>query len=82
MDTQDPVCYLAVDSIVGALTLVSAGLGVAFCTPGVRKLWPSISFRPLRHATRMEQGVAYTRDLESPVIRSFLEIVREMAEKS
>jgi len=30
----------------------------------------------------MEQGVAYTRDLESPVIRSFLEIVREMAEKS
>jgi DNA-binding transcriptional LysR family regulator len=71
-----------VDSLVGALTLVSAGLGVAFCTPGVRKLWPDISFRPLRHATRVEQGVAYRRDMESPALSLFLGIVRQMASKS
>src|SRR5678815_4512821 len=71
-----------VDSIVGALTLVSAGLGVAFCTPGVRKLWPDIAFRPLRNAARMEQGVAYRRDMESPVLSSFLRIVREVVTKS
>jgi len=70
-----------VDSLVGALTLVSAGLGVAFCTPSVRKLWPEISFRPLRNATRIEQGVAYRRDTESPVLRSFLHIVRQTAGK-
>jgi DNA-binding transcriptional LysR family regulator len=71
-----------VDTLVGALTLVSAGLGIAFCTPGVRKLWPDISFRPLRHPTRMEQGVAYRRDMESPVLSSFLHIVRRFARKS
>jgi DNA-binding transcriptional LysR family regulator len=70
-----------VDSIVGALTLVSAGLGVAFCTAGVRKLWPDISFRPLRNAIKMEQGVAYRRDMESPVLSSFLSIVRQMIGK-
>jgi DNA-binding transcriptional LysR family regulator len=71
-----------VDSIVGALTLVSAGLGVAFCTAAVRKLWPDIAFRRLRNAIKMEQGVAYRRDMESPVVTSFLSIVRKMVDKS
>jgi DNA-binding transcriptional LysR family regulator len=66
-----------VDSIVGAMTLVSADLGIAFCTPSIRKYWPKLDFRPVQTSTRLEQGVAYRRDAESPALNTFLEVVRE-----
>jgi DNA-binding transcriptional LysR family regulator len=66
-----------VDSLVGALTLVTAGLGIAFCTPVVRKLWPNIAFRPLQSNARIEQAVAYRRDAQSPALDTFLRVVRQ-----
>ena len=66
-----------VDNIVGALTLVSADLGIAFCTPGVRKLWSHIAFRPLLGSVQLEQAVAYRRDDQSPVLETFLRLVRQ-----
>lgn len=68
-----------VDSIVGSLTLVSADLGTAFCTPNVRELWPDIDFRPLQGAPQLEQAVAYRRDAHSPVLSVFLAVVRKLA---
>src|SRR5262245_51067220 len=49
-----------VDNVIASLTLVTAGLGVAFCTPSMQKLWPDIVFRPLRDTTlSLEYAVAY-----------------------
>ena len=67
-----------VDSIVGSLTLVSAGLGVAFCTTGFQRLWPDIAFRQLQTSAEIEQGVGYRRDDQSPVLETFLRIVRQL----
>lgn len=66
-----------VDSIVGAMTLVSAGLGLAFCTPSFRKLWVDIAFRPLQTSVQLQQAVAYRRDDQSPVLQTFLRLVRQ-----
>jgi DNA-binding transcriptional LysR family regulator len=71
-----------VDSIVGGLTLVSAELGVAFATPSVQRLWPDIAFRPIRPACYVEQAVAYRRDIKSPVLDTFLAVVRQSVRKS
>src|SRR6185295_20240219 len=68
-----------VDNITGGLTLVSAGLGLAFCTPGVQKQWPDIDFRPLRNPTfQLEQFVAYRRGTSSPTLEAFLSVVRRV----
>jgi DNA-binding transcriptional LysR family regulator len=70
-----------VDSIVGALTLVSAGLGCSFCTPSVQRLWPKLAFRPLAGSVRVEQAVGYRRDAKSPVLETFLKVVRQTVYK-
>jgi len=70
-----------VDSLVGSLTLVSAELGVAFCTPGLQRLWPHIVFRPLRDEVLIEQGVCYRRDAQSPVLQTFLRVVRQVTQR-
>jgi DNA-binding transcriptional LysR family regulator len=71
-----------VDNVIASLTLVTAGLGVAFCTPSMQKLWPDIVFRPLRDTTlSLEYAVAYARGTHSPVMDSFLRVVRETARK-
>jgi DNA-binding transcriptional LysR family regulator len=70
-----------VDSLVGALTLVSANLGIAFCSPSVRRLWADIEFRPLLSSTRLEQAVAYRRDDQSSVLETFLGIMRQTIHK-
>jgi DNA-binding transcriptional LysR family regulator len=67
------------DSVVASLTLVSAQLGVAFCTPSVRRLWPEVAFRPLQSSVYVEQAVAYRRDGQSPVLGTFLSVVRQVA---
>jgi DNA-binding transcriptional LysR family regulator len=70
------------DSVVASLTLVSADLGIAFCTPSVRRLWPDIAFRPLQSSVHVEQAVAYKRDAQSPVVGTFLNVVRQVARKN
>jgi DNA-binding transcriptional LysR family regulator len=70
-----------VDSLVGSLTLVSAELGIAFCTPEVQRLWPHIAFRPLRDPVTIEQGVCYRRDAQSPVLQTFLRVVRQVTQR-
>jgi DNA-binding transcriptional LysR family regulator len=71
-----------VDSIVGGLTLVSADLGIAFATPNVQRLWPDIAFRPIQSAASVEQGIAYNRAAQSPVLETFLHAVRQSVRKS
>jgi len=66
-----------VDNVIASLTLVTAGLGLAFCSPTMQKLWPEIVFRPLEEGVPpLEYGVAYRRESLSPVLDSFLRIVR------
>jgi DNA-binding transcriptional LysR family regulator len=69
------------DSVVASLTLVSADLGVAFCTPSVRSLWPEVAFRPLESSVQVEQAVAYRRDAQSPALGTFLSVVRQVAKR-
>jgi DNA-binding transcriptional LysR family regulator len=71
-----------VDSMVGGLTLVSAGLGIAFTTPDAQKLWPDIAFRPIESSVTVEQGIAYNREAMSPVLETFLHALRETLRKS
>jgi DNA-binding transcriptional LysR family regulator len=71
-----------VDSIVGGLTLVSAGFGVAFSTPSVQQLLPDIVFRPIEGGPFIEQAVGYRRDVQSPVLETFLTVVRKAARKT
>jgi DNA-binding transcriptional LysR family regulator len=69
-----------VDNVLAGLALVTAGLGLAFCAPTMQKLWPDVAFRPIRDAApQLEYGVAYCKGTESPVLDSFLRIVREKA---
>lgn len=65
------------DSVVGALTLVSAGLGIAFSTPSIQSFWPDIVFRPIQNAPNIEQAVSYRRESLSPALVSFLCIVKQ-----
>ena len=71
-----------VDNIVASLTLVRAGLGLAFCAPSIRYLWKDIVFRPLQQsAPPIEYAVAYKRGGQSPVLDAFLGVVRQVAQK-
>jgi DNA-binding transcriptional LysR family regulator len=70
------------DNVVGSMILVSAELGVAFCTPSVRRLWPDLVFRPLQTSILVEQAVAYRRDAQSPVLKTFLRMVRQVARRA
>jgi DNA-binding transcriptional LysR family regulator len=69
-----------VDNIFAGLTLVSAGLGLAFSAPSMQKLWPHVAFRPLREAVpSLEYAVAYRPEARSPVLDAFLSVVRRTA---
>lgn len=70
-----------VDSIVGGLTLVSANLGIAFCTPSFKRLWPDVVFRPIQGPAYIEQAVGYLRETQSPALETFLRVVRQTARK-
>jgi DNA-binding transcriptional LysR family regulator len=72
-----------VDNVVASLTLVRAGLGLAFSSPSMQKLWPEVVFRPFRDAAPpLEYAVAYRRDTHSPALDSFLRIVRQTANRN
>jgi DNA-binding transcriptional LysR family regulator len=66
-----------IDSIVGGLTLVSAGFGLAFTTPSLQRRWPDVAFRPIRGAADIQQAVAYRHDSITPVLETFLKAVRQ-----
>jgi DNA-binding transcriptional LysR family regulator len=71
-----------VDNIVASLTLVRADLGLAFCSPSMRNLWPELDFRPLRAPVpSLDYAMAYGRDVRSPVLDSFLRVVRQNVRK-
>ena len=71
-----------VDNIIAGLTMVTAGLGLAFCSPAMHKLWPEIVFRPLQDdVLQLEYAAAYRKDAHSPALESFLGVVRETAKK-
>jgi DNA-binding transcriptional LysR family regulator len=69
------------DGIIGGLTLVSAGLGLAFSTPSLQRLWPDLVFRPIEKSPPIEQAVGYRSDLQSPVLDTFLRVVRQTLRK-
>jgi DNA-binding transcriptional LysR family regulator len=72
-----------VDNSIAAMTLVSAGLGLAFCSPSWRKLWPEVEFRSFRErVTWLEYAVAYRRGAHSPALDSFLKVVRQIARQN
>jgi DNA-binding transcriptional LysR family regulator len=72
-----------VDNVIASLTLVTAGLGLAFSSQRMQKLWPEIIFRPFQEPVPpLEYAVAYRRDAHSPVLDSFLRIVRQTATKN
>ena len=70
-----------VDSIVGALTLVSAGFGIAFCTPNIHREWPNVAFRPIRPTIEVQQALAFRRDSVTPPLETFLRVIRKVARK-
>jgi DNA-binding transcriptional LysR family regulator len=65
------------DGPTSILELVSAGFGVAL-VPGVFQRFPSdVVFRPLPPATpKFHLSLAWRRDNESPLLKAFLEILR------
>jgi DNA-binding transcriptional LysR family regulator len=69
------------DSIIGALTLVSAGLGVAFSTPSLQQFWPDIVFRPIEDSPDIEQAVSYRSESPSPALATFLGVVKQTLRK-
>jgi DNA-binding transcriptional LysR family regulator len=72
-----------VDNSIAAMTLVSAGLGLAFCSPSWRQLWPDVAFRPFSdEVPALEYAVAYRRGAQSPPLDSFLKVVRQIAHQN
>jgi len=69
-----------VDNVTASLTSVTAGLGLAFCSPALRRFWPDIAFRPIRETVpALEYAVAYRPEGQAPMLDSFLKVVREVA---
>jgi DNA-binding transcriptional LysR family regulator len=60
------------------VSLVSAGMGIALVPESVGNLRrPGVEYRPLAHATpRVETGLAWRRDNTSPVLKGFLDLMR------
>jgi DNA-binding transcriptional LysR family regulator len=72
-----------VDNVIASMTLVTAGLGLAFCSPSWRTLWPNVAFRPLvEPVPALEYAVAYRRAAHTPALSSFLTVVRQIARQN
>jgi DNA-binding transcriptional LysR family regulator len=69
------------DNVNASLTLVSAELGISFCAPSIRNCWPDLVFRPVRSSVCIEQAVAYRREVQSPVLGIFLDVLRRTARR-
>ena len=72
-----------VDNAIAGMTLVTAGLGLTFCSPSWRKVWPDVAFRLFRDPVpALEYAVAYRRGAQSPPLDSFLKVVRQIARQN
>ncbi|HZW11870.1 MAG TPA: LysR substrate-binding domain-containing protein [Noviherbaspirillum sp.] len=67
---------IQMQTIVG---LVSAGMGIALVPQSVSNLKrPGVEYKPLSdRATTVETGLAWRRDNQSPVLHTFLELLRK-----
>jgi DNA-binding transcriptional LysR family regulator len=67
---------IQMQTIVG---LVSAGMGIALVPQSVSNLQrPGVEYRPLADASAtVDTGLAWRRDNDSPVLRTFLELLRK-----
>ena len=72
---------IQMQTIVG---LVSAGMGMAMVPQSVSNLMrPGVEYRALAHTTPLvETGLAWRRDNASPVLRGFLELLRNEVRKT
>lgn len=72
---------IQMQTIVG---LVSAGMGMALVPQSVSNLMrPGVEYRALAHTTPLvETGLAWRRDNASPVLRGFLELLRNEVRKT
>ena len=70
------------DSIFSTLTLVECGIGVALLPSSLEGVRKDILFKEVEVQTpSLELVVAYRRDFQSEVLRSFLAVVREIVAK-
>jgi DNA-binding transcriptional LysR family regulator len=68
------------DNLFSSLTLVECGIGVAFLPSALKGLTRDVIFREVQATLPcLELFVAYRRDSQSEVLRSFLAVVRETA---
>jgi DNA-binding transcriptional LysR family regulator len=71
-----------VEDAVTAIALVSSGFGLCVTTESAASLrLPGVTYRPLRstHMRDIEMSCFYRKDDRSPVLRAFLEVVRDYA---
>jgi DNA-binding transcriptional LysR family regulator len=70
------------DNLFSSLTLVECGIGVAFLPAALKGLTRDVIFRDVQaKLPGLELFVAYRRDSQSEVLRSFLAVVRETVAK-
>ena len=70
------------DNLFSSLTLVECGIGVAFLPSALKGLTRDVIFRQVQaKLPGIELFVAYRRDSQSEVLRSFLSVVRETIAK-
>ena len=70
------------DNLFSSLTLVECGIGVAFLPSALKGLTRDVIFRQVQaKLPGIELFVAYRRDSQSEVLRSFLAVVRETVAK-
>lgn len=81
-DGLQPRVEQEVEDVLTAVALVAGGFGVAITTQSATRLrLPGVAFRPLRtdHLRDVELSCLYREDDQSPVLRAFLEVVRDFA---
>lgn len=71
------------DSPRNLVRLVAAGLGISLI-PDFLKMYavPEAAFRPLKHKIQLEWSIAWRRDNKSPILETFLRLLREEMKKS
>jgi DNA-binding transcriptional LysR family regulator len=69
-----------IDNMSAGLTMVTAGLGMSFCSPSIRKFWPRVAFRPFyEDMPLLECAIGYRRGAQQPALESFLGVVRKIS---
>lgn len=66
------------DTARNMISLVAAGLGISL-VPEFLKMYalPEVAFRPLKHKIQLEWSIAWRKDNQSPILETFLRLLRE-----